>query len=224
MAAEKKKPKEKDIQWTPMLIQELKQIKFLAVGPNHLQALDHEGNVFAWGSGEQNQLGRRIISRIRALVATPVNFGLPKRKIKNISCGAFHSFAIDDTGRVYAWGLNNFGQTGISVRAGEANAIIEKPIVVTSLALYKLSAIQGGTHHSIACTQDQKILVWGRCDDSQAGIPLDEIPATDLICNAQNKPRILAVPTIVPGRLISSGSLTVANHHRYLKSLSVSWY
>lgn len=197
--------KTQDIQRIPMLIQKLKQIELIAAGPNHLQALDHSGNVFSWGCGEQNQLGRRIIPRTRANALVPTEFGLPKRKIKDISCGAFHSFAVDEAGRVFAWGLNNFGQTGISVGAGEANAIVGTPNVVSSLAPYKLTEIQGGTHHSIAVTEDQKILVWGRCDDSQAGIPLDEIPKTDLVFNDQNKPRILAVPTVVPGNFFLAG-------------------
>jgi regulator of chromosome condensation len=128
----------------------------------------------------------------------PSQFGLPKRKIKDISCGVFHSFAIDEAGKVYSWGLNNFAQAGISENAGEGNAIISTPTVVESLAQYKIKQIQGGNHHSIACTDDHKVLVWGRCDDYQQGIPLDEIPKDDLISNEAGQPRILAKPTVVP--------------------------
>lgn len=203
------KARKKDIQRTPILIPELKQIKLLAAGHNHIQALDHKGNVFSWGCGEQNQLGRQIVSRTRANALVPSQFGLPKRKIKDIACGDYHSFAIDEAGHVYTWGLNNFGQTGISTNAGKDGAIIKTPTVIEALAEYKIKQVQGGCHHSIACTEDQKVLTWGRCDDFQAGVPLDEIPSEDLIANEGGKPRILAKPTVVPGKIFHPSFLTL---------------
>jgi regulator of chromosome condensation len=178
----------------------LKNIKLLATGGNHVLALDHKGNVFTWGCGEQNQLGRRIVHRTRANALVPSQFGLPKGKIKGIACGAYHSFAIDTADRVYAWGLNNFGQTGIAIGAGEANAVIGTPTVVKSLQPYKIKKIEGGLQHSIACTEDHKVLVWGRCDDAQPGIPTDKLPQADLVFNSRGNPRILSKPTIIPGK------------------------
>jgi regulator of chromosome condensation len=183
----------------PALIPQLKKIKFLAAGGNHIQALDHKGNVFAWGAGEQSQLGRRIVDRNRAQALTPCQFGLPKNKITYISCGAYHSFAIDVDGHVYAWGLSNFGQTGITNGAGESDAFIEKPTIIESLEPYKIREIKGGNHHSIASTEEGELLVWGRCDDAQAGIILEDVPQEDLIFDSRNKPRILMKPTVIPG-------------------------
>jgi regulator of chromosome condensation len=188
------------IQKRPALIPELKDIKLLAAGGNHVQALDSRGNVFSWGSGAQGQLGRYVMENYQIQALSPSQFGLPKRKIKHIACGAYHSFAIDGNENVYAWGLSNFGQTGIATRAGEDGSLILKPKIVQSLGQMKIADIQGGTHHSIACTEDGEILVWGRCDDSQAGILLDDIPRDDLIFDERDKPRILVTPTVVPGR------------------------
>ena len=195
-AAAKKK---RDVQRTLILIPELKKIKILAAGSNHVQALDHTGNVFIWGCGEQNELGRRIVERTRGNALVPSQFGLHKREIKSIACGAYHSFAIDTDNQVYAWGLNNFGQTGIPTGAGEDHAIIETPTIVKSLESYNISKIEGGLQHSIACTDNQKVLVWGRCDDSQPGIPMDKLPRRNLAFNIRGKPQILLKPTIVPG-------------------------
>lgn len=193
----------KDIQRTPILIPGLRNIKMLAAGSNHILALDHNGNAFTWGCGEQNQLGRLVDHRYRAHALTPCRLGLPKVSIESIACGSYHSFAIDKSGQVYAWGLNNFGQTGVLNGAGEDDAVTEVPTVVQSLRLYKIRNIQGGNHHSIACTYDHKLLVWGRCDYSQAGIPMDKLSKNSLVCDAQNRPRILSVPAIVPGKLYS---------------------
>ena len=69
-----------------------------------------------------------------------------------------------------------------------------------SLKGYKISEIRGGNHHSVACTEDQKLLVWGRCDDSQMGIELDEVPKEVIVRNAQGAPSILAQATVIPGK------------------------
>ena len=189
------------VQSTPTLIPQLKNIIKLAAGGNHVQALDASGNVFSWGSGGQGQLGRLVMENYRLNALTPSQFGLPKKRIKHISCGSYHSFAIDDRDRVYAWGLSNFGQTGIPDDAGEANAVIQKPTLVKALAEFKISKIRGGNHHSVACSEDGELLVWGRCDDAQAGISLDDLDQDDLIFDDRSKPRILIRPTTIPGRV-----------------------
>jgi len=189
------------VQSTPTLIPQIKNIIKLAAGGNHVQALDASGNVFSWGSGGQGQLGRLVMENYRLNALTPSQFGLPKKRIKHISCGSYHSFAIDDRDRVYAWGLSNFGQTGIPEDAGEGNAVIQKPTIVEALADFKISEIQGGNHHSVACSEDGELLVWGRCDDAQAGISLDDLDQDDLIFDDRSKPRILIRPTTIPGRV-----------------------
>ncbi len=191
----------------PTLIPHLKNITTIAAGSNHVLALNMSGEVFAWGGGQQSQLGRRRYSHrfenpgpsmITNLTPSPIF--LPGKKIIYISCGSYHSFAIDDLGRVYAWGLNNFGQTGVSAGAGEDGAVIQEPTVVQNLEPYRIQGISGGNHHSIANTKDGTVLVWGRCDDSQMGIQLDSLPRDNLFFDERNRPRILSVPTRVPGK------------------------
>ncbi|KAH8597764.1 regulator of chromosome condensation 1/beta-lactamase-inhibitor protein II [Bisporella sp. PMI_857] len=187
--------KQNQLQPTP--IPYLSKIKSLAAGQNHILALDHSGRVFAWGTGEQSQLGRKITERFRLQSLNPARLGLTK--VKQIACGAFHSFAITNDGLVYAWGLNNFGQTGVTDGAGEGDAVIHKPTVVENLREYRIREIQGGEHHSIACTEDGKLLVWGRCDEGQAGFDLTTIPKDHVLLDSREKPRILLIPTVVPG-------------------------
>jgi RCC1 and BTB domain-containing protein len=38
------------------------------------------------------------------------------RKAKDIFCGNYHSFYVNDQGQVFAWGMNNHGQLGIGTR------------------------------------------------------------------------------------------------------------
>jgi regulator of chromosome condensation len=196
------------VQQTPMRIPELKRITKIASGSNHVLALDNKGNVFAWGAGQQNQLGRRVVERTRSGGLVPREFGLPRGKIIDISCGAYHSFAIDNKGKVWTWGLNNFGETGIFEGAGEDNAVIFKPTVVTALEDYNIKEIRGGAHHSLACTQEGQLLVWGRADGSQVGIPIEELPKEDLVYDERGKARILAKPTVLTSKFEFSSYLS----------------
>ena len=38
--------------------------------------------------------------------------GVPKPRFSDVFCGLHSTFAVTDTQRVYAWGLNNYGQLG----------------------------------------------------------------------------------------------------------------
>ncbi|GME63451.1 hypothetical protein GTA08_BOTSDO05678 [Neofusicoccum parvum] len=193
--------KQSFIQKTPVLLPELKKVREIVCGANHVLALDADGNVFAWGSGQQNQLGRRVVERTKTEGLVPREFGLPRKKITQIACGAYHSFAIDKSGNVWAWGLNNFGETGLPENAGEDDAVIIKPNKVPALAGKNIKMIDGGGHHSAAVTEDGKCLVWGRLDGYQMGLPMNTLKglAEDKIKKDEHdRPRILKVPTEVP--------------------------
>ena len=194
--SEKTKNPEKKLQRKAVPIALLTKIVSLAAGNNHVLALDYKGNVFAWGTGEQHQLGRRVVERTRVGALTPCRVALSK--IKQVACGAYHCFAIDEGGLVYAWGLNNFGQTGLLDWIEKGDVSILKPGIVEALRPYKIREIQGGEHHSIACTEDNELLIWGRCDYGQAGIKLDNQPKENIFFDDRGRPRILK-PTVIQG-------------------------
>ena len=186
------------VQKTPTLLSGLKNITKLAAAGNHVLALDEDHRVWAWGCGEQSQLGRRIVPRRRLDSLVPYRHGL--KDIVNVSCGLFHSFAINSKGQVYAWGLNNYGQTGIQDGAGEPDSLIAKPTLVTSLRNFWITEISGGNHHSLACTKEGDLLAWGRCDENQLGLSIERLPKDHLVFDDRQQPRILLVPSKVPGK------------------------
>ncbi|KAI9820348.1 MAG: Regulator of chromosome condensation [Pycnora praestabilis] len=187
------------VQPVPLLIPEVKKIVHIETGANHVLALTEKGAVFAWGSGQQNQLGRRVVERTRMNGLVPREFGLPRNKVALVGCGSYHSFAMDKTGKVWAWGLNNFGETGVNDGAGEDGAVVLAPTVVKSLSKHEIVQIKGGSHHSIAVTKEGECLVWGRVDGFQMGIKQDGLPKEDVIYDEKMNPRILKTPTSVPG-------------------------
>ena len=212
------------IQTTPLLIPSLKNITSLAAGSNHVLALDDKGAVQAWGSGQQNQLGRRIIERSKLSSLTPQGLGFPRRnKIVKIACGSYHSFALDAQGNVWGWGLNNFGETGIEQGAGDDEAAILKPAVVSALQGYKITDIAGGEHHSVACDAEGRLIAWGRVDGHQVGVELENLNKENTIYDERDQPRILFVPTVLSGKSQSSSTLAWPIGTRaYLLSAEVS--
>jgi regulator of chromosome condensation len=125
-------------QTTPAFVLNLKSIITIAAGENHVFALNSSGTVHAWVVDEQHQLGicsyrrSKILSNEKHTLLTPSPAFLLGSKIDSITCGAYHSFALDDKNNVYAWGLNNFGQTRILT-----GAVVELPTHVDSLAFIR---------------------------------------------------------------------------------------
>ncbi|KAI4108417.1 MAG: hypothetical protein L6R37_001021 [Teloschistes peruensis] len=189
------------VQYTPILLPNLKNIVDITSGSNHALALDKKGVVHTWGSGQQNQLGFRMMERKRYDSLTPSPLRLRGKNIRYIACGADHSFVIDGREKVWSWGANSFGATGIYEGMGEDNAVIISPSVVDSLNLTNdtIAHMDAGTHHSIASTTSGRCLVWGRFDGSQTGIDAATIPNSDIVRDSKGAARILTKPTQVPG-------------------------
>ena len=201
------------IRTRPMLLPTLKNIKSLAAGSNHILALDHKGNVVAWGCGQQNQLARRIIERNKLSSLIPQGVGLPRGKIVKIACGSYHSFAIDKDGRVWGWGLNNFGEIGVEANAGEDDAVILKPAKLANLEDEKIVDVDGGEHHSVACSEKGKLYTWGRVDGYQVGFEFDALNRENSIYDERGNARILFKPTVhsCKSSSLSSRPITYTN-------------
>lgn len=203
----------------PILIPDLKKIKDIKAGANHALALDAGGRVFAWGSGQQNQLGRRVVERTKMEGLRPREFGLPKGSrngIVSIETGGYHSFAISKNGDVYGWGLNNFGETGIMDNAGQDDAAVLKPQVLESLQGKKIISIKGGGHHSLAATENGDCLIWGRIDGNQIGIARNEIDKLDeasVVRDDKKAPRIITVPQKVTAIKGAVALVTACSDH-----------
>ena len=189
------KTDEEKIQRAPVLVERLKDITQLAAGDNHVLALSKKGEVFAWGAGKQNQLGRRILERHPVNTLLPDSFGL-KKDFVVIGAGAFHSFAVQKSGKVYAWGLNAKGQTGFVNDIGTAH----NAVVIKSLQKFgKVICITGGAHHTVAVTDKGELLVWGQLNGCQLGLDISTLAEDDIIRDSLNKPGLLKVPTQIPG-------------------------
>ena len=89
---------------------------------------------------------------------------LNAKKAKDIFCGNYHSFYINEKDQVFAWGMNNHGQLGIGHKE---NTCV--PTQIKALEGQKVIQIAGGEHHTIAVTSEGKVYCWGRNDEGQIG-------------------------------------------------------
>ncbi|MFT4148459.1 MAG: hypothetical protein QM632_06695 [Micrococcaceae bacterium] len=85
-------------------IPELKHVTMLATNTRHSLALDSSGHVWAWGADNTGQLGKNL-GNLEGVFEPEVVAGLPK--ITAITAGHDSSFALDETGTVWAWGTND---------------------------------------------------------------------------------------------------------------------
>ncbi|KAG6013054.1 hypothetical protein E4U54_007142 [Claviceps lovelessii] len=190
-----------EIQKEPILIPELENVVQIACGANHVLALDKSGQVWGWGSYEQNQLGRQPFGRYQSETLRPRQVRVCTRPIKYIASGEYHSFAVDRKDNVWAWGLNSFGEAGYAKEAGGDEAVLPYPMKISDLCGKGVTVLAGGAHHSSAVTSDGECFVWGRLDGGQLGIEFSKAQLEDdtLIRHDEyNKPRICLRPTPVP--------------------------
>ncbi|KAI8873104.1 RCC1/BLIP-II [Ramicandelaber brevisporus] len=166
---------ENEIQAIPTIVQDLifQQVVDVAVGTDHVLALTSKGEVYGWGNGQNYQIGRRIVERRKINGTRPERLAL--REIVKIGAGAYHSFAIDKSGNVYAWGLNNYGQCGVSAADGGIEDTIRAPTLISRLCGQNIKHITGGEHHSLALLEDGSVMAFGRSDNNQLGLPFKSL-------------------------------------------------
>lgn len=186
-------------QRTPILIEGLRDIQLISCGNNFVLALTSAGTIFSWGAGQQNQLGRDVSDDERYDALQPHQLNLDT-EITSVFAGSDHSFAIAKDGKVYSWGLNNFGQCGITSSAGDSSAVVRTPTIVDQLGDDNIAMLAGGTHHSLAVSHDGDCLAWGRTDKSQMGFNVTTMPEDQIArSESTNKIALLKVPTVIPG-------------------------
>jgi hypothetical protein len=138
----------------------------VAAGHDTGYALLSDGQVFAWGNGQNGQLG----DNDDQTTDTPVNVQFDfDGTIVAIAAGAEHALALGGSGEVFAWGEGGDGQLG-NGGDGENDAPqpVDLPAGVTA------TAIAAGHYFSLAVTSTGAVYSWGDGSDGQLGDGADD--------------------------------------------------
>ncbi len=144
-----------------------KTITAIATGGSHTLALASDGTVYAWGWNGDGQLGNNSTTDSSIPVAVNTSGVLAGKTITKIAAGSNHSIAIDSDGAVYTWGSNSDGQLG-----NNSTTDSSVPVAVNTsgvLSGKSLTAITGGSRHTLAVSTEGRIYCWGTNSSSQLG-------------------------------------------------------
>ena len=124
-------------------------------------AVNSAGQVFAWGRGEQGELGNGAFkSRQR-----PVRVRLPKGvKVTAARVGFDFAVALTSTGKVLTWGDGSAGELGNGHRANH-----DAPVWVRLPRGVRITAVSACGNCAVALTSTGRVLAWGDNSSGQLG-------------------------------------------------------
>lgn len=156
-----------EFQKTFKKMQNMKGIKKIFSGQNHIILIDKDSNIWTFGANEAGQLGRRHRERHSERCLDPSQISRKEgSKSANsfiwASGGGCHSMAVNMIGECYGWGGNYNGQLGDGTIFGSENrrkALIEK-----------VTAVECGSSHTLFVLEDKKLYGTGDNTLSQVGV------------------------------------------------------
>jgi len=135
----------------------LTNIIAIAANGDHSLALDSIGDVWAWGYNGTGQLGLNPVNTGASAGPTKVT-GFPAKIIAIAAGGAF-SYALTETGTVWAWGNNANGQLG---NGTTTNSFIPVQMLKTGgTPLTNVTRISAGIQHGLAMDSNGNIWALG---------------------------------------------------------------
>ncbi|KAH1255297.1 Ultraviolet-B receptor UVR8 [Glycine max] len=115
-----------------------------------------------WGNGDYGRLGLGNLDSQWKPVVCPA---FRNKTLNAIACGGAHTLFLTEDGCVYATGLNDFGQLGVS----ESKHYSVEPLCVFGEEK-KVVQISAGYNHSCAITVDGELYMWGKNTSGQLGL------------------------------------------------------
>lgn len=138
-----------------------RQIVFVKAGWRQAFAIDSENNLYAWGANYSSQLGLGVTGG-PVSKPTMVSFdsvGGVDGKIIDLATDS-HTLVLTDTGHVYVWGYNYYGQLGNGSSGEQTDS--NQPIDITDrFNGKKIIQVEASSNGSMALTGDGEIYAWG---------------------------------------------------------------
>lgn len=141
------------------------KIKKIAAGSSHSMAIDADGNLWSWGRNHYGQLGDGTeTDRQFPVIIEKKHFD--GESLLEVSAGNLHSIAISESGSVWTWGANDYGQLGNGRFANQ-----NRPVRIDSNAFdrKKVKAVTAGIRYCMVLDEMGFVWTWGNSEVGQLG-------------------------------------------------------
>jgi alpha-tubulin suppressor-like RCC1 family protein len=177
-------------------------IAAVSAGGGHTCALTTDGAVLCMGMNWAGQLGTDQAcpdpGDENCVFGSPVAAIGLESGVASVHAGGQHTCAVLETGEVYCFGANEFGQSGQEC-VGDECAAAPLPSPVTGLDAPAVDVAAGATH-SCALLENGEVMCWGWQEDGRLGNPWAPDGPT---------PTPVEVPDLWPGSI----ALAVGDEH-----------
>jgi alpha-tubulin suppressor-like RCC1 family protein len=136
----------------------LTRVRAVAVGWNHVVALDTDGGVWTWGENTDGELGDGTTSHRNTPYRVPGLSG-----VTAVSAGDGHTEVAKEDGTVWSWGSNANGQLG----DGKLYARSVTP--VQAIGIDHVVLVRARNWNAAAIKADGSVWVWGDNGQGQCG-------------------------------------------------------
>ena len=144
----------------PVLL-ELENIVDIQCGGKFSMAMDAEGNIWGWGDNESGQL---LDTGKKKKVTAPLKLEVSGR-FTQIACGGSTALGLDQAGKLWSWGKNDYGQMGTD----EVGAYCATPTAVKLPEGLHIEQLHAYNSHSAVVTAEGEVYQWGRTYSGQLG-------------------------------------------------------
>ncbi|KAI3747771.1 hypothetical protein L6452_10415 [Arctium lappa] len=187
-------------------------VRSVVAGSRNSLAICDDGKLFMWGWNQRGTLGHQPSTKTEN-VPSQVK-ALDNVNIVQAAIGGWHCLAVDDQGRAYAWGGNEYGQCGEELeKKGDSGRTLRRDIVIPQRCASKLSVRQvaaGGTH-SVVLTREGHVWTWG-----QPWPPGDiKQISTPVRVQGLERVKLIAVGAFHNLALVEDGNLWVWGNNEY---------
>ena len=119
----------------------------VSAGQDHSLVLDSEGKVYTFGRNTSGKTGLNTATGDNA-VPIELTFGdIVGRTIIQVSAGLDHSLVLDSEGKVYTFGRNTSGKTGLNITSG--NTLVPTEITFGDIVGRTIIQVSAGKDHSL---------------------------------------------------------------------------
>ncbi len=139
---------------------------FALASPLAAPASSASAVVSSWGENDSGELG----DGGEAESDVPLETGLSG--VTALASGGYHSLALLEGGTVMAWGDDGVGQLGVGTTTGPEKCSNQYPcsrVPIEVPALKGVTAIAGGSLHSLALLSNGTVMAWGENREGQLG-------------------------------------------------------